>query len=90
MRVQDGGHVAASLFNFFVHLSKICSREILWIKAEVFIAVGLAVIVGPLNVHYEDIDGELVVSEVLVSLHDNLSRCNIILREVEAECVKRR
>ena len=79
VRVQDGSHVATSFLNFFVHLSKICGREILRIEAEVLITIGLAIVVGPLDIHDEDVDGELVVREVSVSLHDDFSGCFVIL-----------
>lgn len=89
MWIQDGSHVAARSLDLRVHLSDTFDREVLWIEAEVFIAISLTVLVSPLDIHDEDINGELVVCEVLIPLHNDFSRCYVVLREMEAEGVKR-
>ena len=90
VRVKDGGHVSSSSLNFSIHLSEVCGCEVLWVEFKVFIAIRLAILVSPLDVHDEDINRELIISEVSVALHDNLSRSLIILGEVETKGMERR
>ena len=89
VRIQDGGHVSSSLFDLFVHLSEISGREVLRVETEIFVAIGLTVEIGPLDVHDEYINRELVVRELPVPVHDDLRRGDVIFREVEAKCVQR-
>ena len=89
MGIENDRHVAVSLLNLFVHLGEVRHREVLGVEAEVFVAVLCAVLVSPLDVHDEHIDGEFEVRKVLVALHDSVSVNPIVLGEVEAKGVQR-
>ena len=73
VRIQDGGHVSASLLDLFVHLSETICSKVLWVELKVLVTVFLTVIIGPLDIHPKYIDGELIVREVPVPLHDYIS-----------------
>ena len=90
VRIEDCGDETALSFDFSVHLLDVGLREVLRVEAEVLVAIGLTVVLGPLDVHDENIDWEIVISEVLVALPEDIGRDDVPLGEVEAERVARR
>ena len=87
VRIEDCGDEAAFSFDLSVHLLNVGLREVLRVEAEVFVAIGVTVLLGPLDVHDEDIDWEVVISEVLVALPEDVGRDDVPLGEVEAKGV---
>ena len=85
VRVKYCGDEAVFSFDLSVHLLNVRLSKVLRVEAEVFVAVRLSVIIGPLNIHNEDIDWKIEISKVLVSLPENIRRNNVILGEVEAK-----
>ena len=72
VRIEDCGDEAAFSFNLIVHLLDVRLREVLRVEAEVLVAVGLTVVLGPLDVHDENIDWEIEISEVFVALPEDI------------------
>ena len=90
MRIKDCRHVAARLFDLFVHLGEVSLSEILWVELEVLVAVFGSILISPLDVHDQHVNGEFKIGKVLVALHNSVGVNPIVLRKVEAEYLCRR
>ena len=78
MRVKNGRNKASRRLNFRIHLGKTVFCEVLRIESEVFIAISSSVVVSPLDIKEENIDRELGVGEVLVTISNNI-RGNLVI-----------
>lgn len=89
MRVDDHSDASVLSFNLSVHLSDLALSEVLRVKDKVLVALGIRILVRPLNVHPEYIDGEAEIGKVAVTLHNHFSADVSPLAEVEAKRVNR-
>jgi hypothetical protein len=89
MRVNDYGNPSVLAFNLTVHLCNCLGGEVEWIEIEVLV-VTFIVLVGPLDVHPQDVDWEIVLGEQPVSFNHNVRTHPIPLAKVEAKHVEQR
>ena len=69
MRINDHDNAAPRILNLLIHLINLVIGEVLWIELEVLVALGIVVLLRPLDITPEHIDGEPIVGKVLVALH---------------------
>ena len=59
VRIKNCSNETAFSFNLSIHLLNVRLREVLRVKAEVFVSIRLSVIISPLDIHDEDINWEI-------------------------------
>ena len=89
MRVNDYGNPSVLAFNLTVHVCNSRSGKVEWVEIKVLV-VSLIVLVGPLDVHPQDVDGEVVLGKQPVSFNHNFRTHSIPLAKVEAKHVEQR
>ena len=89
MRVNDHNNSPVAFFNLFVHLIDLSSSKVGRVENKVLISAAV-VLIRPLNVHPQNVEREVVVGEVPVALHQDLSGNGSPFTKVEAERVDRR
>jgi len=70
-------------FNLRIHLFNLGLGEVFRVELEVLVTSWRTVLLGPFNIHPEDINRESISSEVSVSLHEHVSTYICPLAEME-------
>ncbi len=73
MRVDNYHNTAAFSADFFVHRGNLDVSKVLRIELEVFEALRIIVLLGPLDVGPQVVDREAVIREITIPIHQHLS-----------------
>lgn len=88
VRINYEHQSSTSLIYLVIHLIDGVVCEVLRIELEVLIALWVVILLGPLDVAPQDVDGKTIVCEVLISFHQHFCRDRIPLTEVETESLQ--
>lgn len=84
--VNDNCDPSASGFNLSIHLFNLTGCEVLRIKYKVLISSS-RVLVGPINIHPQNIHRETMLSKQTIPLHHHISIYISPLTEMETQCM---
>ena len=90
MWVDDDDDTAARILDRLVHICDLSLCEVLRVEFEVFIALKIVILLSPLDIAPEHINGEAVHGKVSITFYKHLSRYRIPLAEMIAKRVDKR
>ena len=88
VRVNNHGDSSTCRFNLFVHLGDLRGGEVLGVENEVLISCGVTILLGPLNVAPQDVNGEAKLGKVTVAFHHHIRRDGGPFAKLVTEVVK--
>jgi hypothetical protein len=88
MWVNNYNNSSITLFNFSVHLSQLLSGEVLRVELEIHIFSCFAILLRPLDVTPQYVNGKVIFGEIFISLHQNISTDSSPFTEIETKHMK--